>query len=189
MGVTTATKLCETSTVKANTGTDEIVSKSVLFLERYCQTRMVAKNLQVDRSYHVAARAISPIAIEGTDRPVDKCVGFWQAEALSYFRKSAWEDVVYHCMKVLSIPAQSEINYDVQFQIGYASMRLGDYSSAAKYFLRAYQIDSRHVALRLAMLDLRTTITTRPYQKRTREEPSDERRRVATKTSFCLQAL
>ncbi len=76
MGVTTATKLCETSTVKANTGTDEIVSKSVLFLERYCQTRMVAKNLQVDTSYHVAAKAISPIAIEGTNCPVDKSVGF-----------------------------------------------------------------------------------------------------------------
>jgi hypothetical protein len=91
MDAATATKLCETSIVKANTGAEEIVSKTVLLLERYCQTRMAAKNLLVDTSYHVAARAISPIATEETDRPFDKSAGFWQAEALSYFRISAWE--------------------------------------------------------------------------------------------------
>ncbi len=83
--------LCETSPVKADSGADEIVSKTVLLLERYCQTLMVPKNLPVDTSCHGAARAISPIAIEETYRPCDDSVRFWQAEALSYFRKSAWE--------------------------------------------------------------------------------------------------
>jgi hypothetical protein len=87
-------------------------------------------------------------------------------------------------MKVLSVPGQLETNYGVQFQIGYASMRLRDYRSAAKHFLQAHQIDDQQIALRLAMLDLRTTITTRPYRKRSREELSDEHRRVATKTSL-----
>ncbi len=87
----TATNLCETSPVKAKTGADEIVSKTVLLLEKYCQTRMEAKNLPVDTSYYVAEKAISPIAIEETDCPSDSSVGFWQAEALFYFRKSAWE--------------------------------------------------------------------------------------------------
>jgi hypothetical protein len=75
-------------------------------------------------------------------------------------------------MKVLSFPGQSEINYGVQFQIGYASMRLGDYVSAAKHFLQAHRIDSRPIALRLAMVDLRTTITTKPCRKRSRDEAS-----------------
>ena len=86
-----ATNFYETSPVKVKTGADEIVSKTVLLLEKYCQTRMVAKNLPVDTNYYVAAKAISPIAIEETDRPSDNSVGFWQAKALFYFRKSAWE--------------------------------------------------------------------------------------------------
>ena len=86
-----ATNFCETSPVKVKTGADEIVSKTVLLLEKYCQTLMVTKNLPVDTSCYVAARAISPIAIEETDRSFKNSVGFWQADALSYFRKSAWE--------------------------------------------------------------------------------------------------
>ncbi|KAL3822652.1 hypothetical protein ACHAXA_001805 [Cyclostephanos tholiformis] len=68
--------------------------------------------------------------------------------------------------------------------MGYASMRLGDYVSAMENFLRAHRIDSRQVALRLAMCDLRMMITTRPLQKRRREEASDEQRQVATKKRF-----
>ena len=52
------------------------------------------------------------------------------------------KDVVSACNKVLSIPGQSETNYDALFLMGYASMRLEDYHSAAEHFLRAYQIDS-----------------------------------------------
>jgi hypothetical protein len=89
-------------------------------------------------------------------------------------------------MKVLSVNGQSQTNYDVLFQIGYALMRLGDYVSAAKHFLQAHRIDSRPIALRLAMFDLRTTITTIPGRKRSREEASYEMRRVATKTSHLI---
>jgi hypothetical protein len=88
----TETKINETCAVKANTSADEIISKTVLLLERYCQWQacMVAKNLPVDTSHHGATRAILPVKIEETDCPIDDGIGFWQAEALSV-RKSAWE--------------------------------------------------------------------------------------------------
>jgi hypothetical protein len=66
-------------------------------------------------------------------------------------------------------------------------MRSEDYVSAAKHFLQAHQINSQDIALRVAMLELRTTITTKPWcQKRRREELSDERRRVTKKTNVLL---
>jgi hypothetical protein len=87
----TETKMNETSKEKADTTANEVMSKTVLLLERYCQSRMVAKTLPANTSYHGATGAISPIRIEEIVCPVDDNVGFWEAEALSYFRKSAWE--------------------------------------------------------------------------------------------------
>lgn len=94
------------------------------------------------------------------------------------------KDVVSACDKVLSIPGQSETNNDALFLMGYASMRLEDYHSAAEHFLRAYQIDSQRIALRLAMHDLKTMIINKPYRKRSRKDISDEQGRVVTRTSF-----
>ena len=85
----------------------------------------------------------------------------------------------------MSIPGQSETNNGALFLMGYAYMRLKDYCSAAELFLRAYRIDSQQIALRLVMHDLKTTIVTKPYRKRSREDDtSDEQRRVTTRTSF-----
>ena len=64
-------------------------------------------------------------------------------------------EVITACRKVLDVPGQSETNYHVLFRMGYASMRLGDYESAADYFVRANRIDGRWIALRLAMQELR----------------------------------
>jgi hypothetical protein len=93
-------------------------------------------------------------------------------------------DVVSACNKILSIPGQSETIRNALFMIGYAYMRLKDYCKAADLFLKAYRIDSRYIALRLAMHDLVTMIVTLPCRKRTREDgTSDEQRRVTTRTS------
>jgi hypothetical protein len=66
---------------------------------------------------------------------------------------------------------------------GYASIRLGGYGSADEQFLRAHRINSRRIALRLALHDLRVMIRTRPLRKRGRYEASTERCQVVTKTS------
>jgi hypothetical protein len=92
-------------------------------------------------------------------------------------------DVAYTCKKILDIPGQSESNYDALFQMGFASMRLGDYISAAEHLLKANCIDNRQVALRLAMLDLRIIFIGKGYRKRSRCETFQEQRRVATRTS------
>lgn len=69
------------------------------------------------------------------------------------------------------------------FLMGYASMRLGDYHSAAEHFLKAYAIDGKWVALRLVMHDL-TTIVTKPHRKRSREDTAEEQCVVTKRTSF-----
>ena len=92
-------------------------------------------------------------------------------------------DVACTCKKILDIPGQSESNYYALFQMGFASMRLGDYISAAEHLLKANCIDNRQVALRLAMLDLRIIFIGKGYRKRSRCETFQEQRRVATRTS------
>ena len=67
---------------------------------------------------------------------------------------------------------------------GYASIRLGGYGSADEKLLRAHRINSRRIALRLAMHDLRVMIRTRPLQKRSRDKASTELWQVVTKTYF-----
>jgi len=115
-----------------------------------------------------AANGAAKASIE-KNGTVDDNVRSWGADALSQFRSSSWEDVVYTCTKILDIPGQSETNYDVLFQMGYASMRLGDYGIALEHFMRAHRIDSRRVALRLAICDLRMMIAMRPFRKRSVE--------------------
>ena len=76
--------------------------------------------------------------------------------------------------------------------MGFASMRLGDYGTAAEHFARAHRIDSRRAALRLSMHDLRELIRTMRLRKRSRGEASEKQRRdlhraaasCATKTNF-----
>ncbi|KAL3779254.1 hypothetical protein ACHAW5_002945 [Stephanodiscus triporus] len=93
--------------------------------------------------------------LEERDRSDDYNVLIWERETLTHFRRSAWGEVITACRKVLDVPGQSETNYHVLFRMGYASMRLGDYESAADYFVRANRIDGRWIALRLAMQELR----------------------------------
>jgi hypothetical protein len=92
-------------------------------------------------------------------------------------------DVVSTCKKILDVPGQSESNYNALFQIGYASMRLGDYISAAENFLLAQCVDNRPIALRLAMLDLSIIFATKQSRKRTRVDALDEQRHVVIRTS------
>lgn len=81
-------------------------------------------------------------------------------------------DVIGACKHVLRIPGQSETNFDVLYEIGYAHMRLGEYETAVKYFMGAHRIDSQRVSLRLVMRDLRRKMTLGPWRntKRNREE-------------------
>jgi hypothetical protein len=150
---------------------------------------------------------------------IDCFVRFWEGEALSQFRRSAWvgkflttlldlplsAHVVYYSGQsssnivslfdhhsTSSTPAPRSSTFQASQRLtamfcstfGYASIRLGGYGSADEQFLRAHRINSRRIALRLALHDLRVMIRTRPLRKRSRYEASTERCQVVTKTYF-----
>ena len=58
------------------------------------------------------------------------------------------------CAKILIIPGQLETNAEALFYMGYACMRLHDYSAAMEYCKLSYCIDSNRIAIRLLMYDL-----------------------------------
>lgn len=94
---------------------------------------------------------------------LEEYIRHWEQEALSHFRNSDWEDVVLACKRVLLVPGQSNTNFDILFETGYAYMRMKEYKTAEKYFKGAHLIDSQRVPLRLAIGELRSKITSGPW--------------------------
>ena len=84
----------------------------------------------------------------------------------TYFGLST--DVVQAGLKVLQVPSQTETNFDVLYEVGYAYMRLSMYDTSALYLQKAHRIDSQHVSLKLVMRDLRRKVTTGPWRNRGR---------------------
>jgi len=72
------------------------------------------------------------------------------------------------CAKILIIPGQLETNAEALFYMGYACMRLHDYSAAMEYFELSYYIDSSRIALRLVMYDLHIMKKTKTLYKSNR---------------------
>lgn len=98
----------------------------------------------------------------------------WEEEALAHYKKSAWEDVIYACEKVLEFPGQSTTNFDVLYEAGYAHMRLEEYESAYTYFMNAHKINSKRIHLRMAIADLRRKARMGPCRKRSRRVMTNE---------------
>ena len=53
----------------------------------------IAGNISGDTNSSIdgAVDAIKPVVIKGEDLSIDLCLRFWEGEALSHFRRSAWE--------------------------------------------------------------------------------------------------
>ena len=72
------------------------------------------------------------------------------------------------CAKILIIPGQLETNAEALFYMGYACMRLHDYSAAMEYCKLSYCIDSNRIAIRLLMYDLQIIKKTKTLYKSNR---------------------
>jgi hypothetical protein len=72
------------------------------------------------------------------------------------------------CAKILIVPGQSETNAEALFYMGYACMRLHDYSAAMEYCKLSYCIDSNRIAIRLLMYDLQIIKKTKTLYKSNR---------------------
>jgi hypothetical protein len=61
--------------------------------EKLIETVAVAGNIAGDTNSSVdgAIDAIKPVAIKGKNLSIDFFLRFWEGEALSHFRRSAWE--------------------------------------------------------------------------------------------------
>lgn len=81
----------ETCSAEAKSSAENLLHKTVVILERYRQLRGADGDLLFNTSYREAANAMTQFTSEGTNHPSHKSVRFWQGEALSHFKKSAWE--------------------------------------------------------------------------------------------------
>jgi tetratricopeptide (TPR) repeat protein len=108
-------------------------------------------------------------------------VKHWEQDALSHFKNSSWKDVIQACEKVLEVPGQSETNFDVLFEMGYAHMKRHDYRNAIAYFKVAHGIDSKRVPLKLALIDLRTRMRSGSWRKRCREVSNEQQKQLSSK--------
>jgi len=145
-------------------------------------TKMVASEEQGARN----ARTVSDLSIDNDSATAGDAksqndhqsskerIRHWEEEALAHFNKSAWEEVIRACNKVLEVPGQLKTNFNVLFQIGYAYMRVEQVEYAAIYFRDAYRINSHWPPLRLAIGDLKRKGRTGQWRERSQERVSSE---------------
>lgn len=79
--------------------------------EKLIETVAVAGNIAGDMNSSVdgAVDAIKPVVIKGEDLSLDFFLRFWEGEALSHFRRSAWEGKFRRAL--LDLPLSAHVVY------------------------------------------------------------------------------
>ena len=92
---------------------------------------------------------------------------FLTAPALQlHFLNTPPSDVIRAAKKVIELQGQANASFDVLYELGYAYMRTDDFDQAVVHFKSAHRIDSKNVALRLVMGELRRKALSGQWRKR-----------------------